>query len=153
MATPLDPTSIVLDDVPSEWGTVPSEILERLLPVTARIVYGPNGEQKLYDMRGMITPEQKCLIDRIAAGRWFLLRNDGPTGRLKCGRCGQRHTYFTLACVERPFHGLQEIVGLMRQVKGRDLEFSAVRLGTIEPITRSRAQRLLGQIRQRGEIV
>lgn len=147
----IDPRSPVLKDWPAEWDRIPEEILELLLPITARVVYGPHGEQKLYDLRGMITPEQKCAIDEIASGRWFLLRNNGPTGRLKCGRCGARHDYFTLACVERPFHGLQEIVGLMRHVEGRDLVFDAIKLGTIEPISRARAQALLGKIRQRGE--
>lgn len=149
----IDIRSPYLQDMPTEWTAVPPEILERLLPVTARVVRGPNGTEHLYDMRGMITPEQKAEIDRIAEGRWFLLRNNGVTGRLRCTRCKQVHAYFTLACVERPFHGLQEIVGLMRHVVGRDLHFDAVRFGSIEPVTRAHALRLISRIRAKGEYI
>lgn len=145
----LDP---YLRDLPSEWEAVPPEILERLVPRSVTRVVSPDGVEHFFDTRGIITPVQEREIQRIARARWFLLRNDGGHGeRLRCGRCGGRHAYFTLACIERPFHGLEEIVGLIRKIEGRDLVFDAVRLGTIEPITRKRALRLQARIRAKGE--
>lgn len=44
---------------------------------------------------------------RILSSMYFLLRQGDAFGeRLKCVKCGNRHDYITLNCVERPFVGL-----------------------------------------------
>lgn len=156
----IDPSDMWLPDPPREWEAIPPEILERLAPqlVSEVPIPGPYGtartgrKARVYNQGVMLTPEQKKELDRLASGRWFLLRNDGPhLSRCACGRCGGTHAYFTLACVERPFHGLQEIVGLMDQVIGQDRVFDAIRVGSIEPITRAKAKQLADRIRAKGE--
>lgn len=154
LSTPdmLDPALVA----PPEWGTVEPELLARLLPRATTAVEA-GGRTAVFDTTGIVTPEQHRQILAIARGRWFLLRNDGPElERLTCGRCKRKHEYFTLACVERPFHGLQEIVGLLRRQAGDTGAFDAllgryVRLGTIEPITRKKALQLGKRIEGRGE--
>lgn len=152
MTVTLNPQDAFLANPPAEWGHVPPEILARLVPQAITRVVTPDGVEHLWDSRGIITPDQDRELRRIASSRWFLLRNDGPHGeKARCGRCKRYHEYITLACIERPFHGMEEIVGLIRQIEGRDLVFSAVRLGTIEPITRKKALRLRDRITAKGE--
>lgn len=152
MSETLDIFNPWLPNPPSEWAAIPPEILERLIPNSVMRVSGLNGDVHLFNTRGILTPTQYAEMEKLARGRWFLLRNDGPHGeRLRCGRCKGLHQYFTLACVERPFHGLQEIAGLMQRVVGRDLAFEAVRIGTIEPISRAKALQLRKRIERRGE--
>lgn len=154
----LDPAPV---DKPAEWSRVPDEVLERLLPAGGvREVEGPDGTTRLFNLHGLLTPAQKAEIDRIARGHWFLIRNDvGGVERLRCGRCGQRHPYFTLACVERPFHGLQQFTLLLSQQAGASpgvldaLMGRYIKPGSIEPITRRKAQQLIGRIRGRGEVI
>lgn len=148
-------------DRPAEWARVPDAVLERLLPSTGlREVQGPDGRVHIFNTHGLLTPGQKAEIDAIARGHWFLIRNDGAWyERLKCGRCGAKHAYFTLACVERPFHGLQQFTLLLSQQAGAApgvldaLLGRYIRPGSIEPITRRKAQQLIGRIRGRGEII
>lgn len=144
-----DPRLPVLPDMPPEWGEVPEEILEMIIPRRMTVIDGVET-----NTRGILTPDQARKLDEIAAGRWFLLRNDGPTGyRLRCANCGRKHLYFTLACIERPFNGLQQIVGLMRQYDAakNEVGLDCVRLGTIEPITAKKALKLRQKIRDRHE--
>lgn len=148
-------------DRPSEWAKIPDEVLERLLPSAGlREVEGPDGTVHVFNMHGLLTPAQKAEIDAIARGHWFLVRNDiGGVERLRCGRCGGKHPYFTLACVERPFHGLQQFTLLLSQQAGAApgvldaLMGRYIRPGSIQPITRRKAQQLIGRIRGRGEAI
>lgn len=149
----IDPSDLWLPNPPPEWDTIPLEILERLAPKAMRVVRDPrtNMPTPIFST-GLLTPEQKAEMDRLAEGRWFLLRNNGPVeSRLVCGRCKRRHEFFTLACIERPFHGLEELVLLQQQTTDREETFDMIRLGTIEPITRVRALRLADAIRAKGE--
>jgi hypothetical protein len=126
----LDPLAPVLPDLPPEWDAIPPEILARLAP-----------------RGGILTPAQRRELDRIARARWFLIRNEGSW---RCRRCGAVHAYLTWGCVERPWNGLNEVVGLLRQVEGRDLTLSGVRFGTIVPITEVQARALIERMRARG---
>lgn len=152
----LDPAELWSSDLPPEWDEVPPELLARLVPQATRTIPFtlPNGQVELrqWNFTGVLTKEQRAQIDTIVAGRWFLIRNDGPTlERARCGRCGNLHKYLTLACIERPFHGLDEIYALIEQIEGRDQNAYAIRLGSIEPITRQKAKLLADRIRARGE--
>jgi hypothetical protein len=154
----IDPRQLVLPDAPKEWGKVPAEILARLLPKRTTTYLDSKGEPHTFYTAGVVTPEQRREIDRIAKSRWFLLKNDGPLNtKLRCMRCGQRHEYFTLACVERPFHGLQQIVLLLeKQARGNGAVLDAlfaeyVQVGVIQPITRHKAMQLADAIRAKGE--
>lgn len=131
----LDPYALA-GDLPSEWAQIPPEILARLAPAGA-----------------IATPAQRAELNRIAAGRWFLVRNELG---LRCGHCrqgilpGAVHPYISIACVEAPFHGLREIVLFMQETAGADMLLSAMRPGTLVPITRRQAEKLNARIRARG---
>jgi hypothetical protein len=151
----LNPAALTLADLPPQWEQVPDMILAQLAPQAVREVRGPLGRSYLVDMTGVITPEQKKAIDSVARSRWFVMRNDGPVmQRARCGRCGGVHQYLTLGCVERPFHGLQEIVGLVETyaAEGKHVErvLQSIRLGAIVPITRKQARQLADKIRAKG---
>lgn len=47
-------------------------------------------------------------IDRIKAGRFFLVKIAGNGDVWRCRNCGGKHRYFTLLCVEQPFSGLTD---------------------------------------------
>lgn len=124
-------------DLPPEWAELPAELIDALTP-----------------KNGLYTPAQMRQLTALAKGRWFLLRNDGPSGeRWPCKRCGRLHSFFTLGCVARPFNGLQSIVGLIRQRDGPDVAWSSVALGSIVPIPADKARDLLAEIQGRGFLV
>jgi len=132
----LGPLVIATDPkrLPTEWDTIPAEILAKLQP-----------------RNGIYTPEQAKELQRIANGRFFLLRNDGPDGEVKeCGRCHRNHMYFTMMCVEVPFCGLGELVGFIKKQRGNDLQYEVIRWGSIEPITYKKAEELVTRIEMRG---
>src|SRR4051812_7659624 len=52
------------------------------------------------------TPEQIAARERRLLSTYFLVRIDGLGERGKCRRCGRKHEYFTLMCVERPWCGI-----------------------------------------------
>lgn len=140
MAVPLDVMAPIVRDHPAEWPVVDAAVLAALLPVN-----------------GLLTAAQARTLRQIAASRWFLLRNSGPSGEVwRCGRrvggvkCGQIHPYFTLHCRPMPFNGLTGLLGVLRQRVGADTLFSAVALGVIEPITTERATRLYGDLAALG---
>jgi hypothetical protein len=151
----LDPTSVTLADLPPEWEAVPDLIMAQLAPQAFREVRGPGGTSYIADLTGIVTPEQKALVDKIAQGRWFVMRNNGPQlDRMRCGRCNRIHEYLTLGCVERPFHGLHQIVGMIEtyQAEGKHVEriLTSIRLGAIVPISRKQARQLADKIRAKG---
>lgn len=44
--------------------------------------------------------------ERLLAGRFFLVKIAGNGEVWRCRRCGGKHRYLTLMCVEQPFSGL-----------------------------------------------
>ena len=132
----IDPQAVHLPDLPPEWAAIPPELLVRLAPSA-----------------GYVTPEQRATINRIAAGRWFLVRNDL---RARCGSCrqgtipGAIHDYISSHCVELPFNGLRELTVFLQEYQHGDMILSALQPGTLVPITAAVAQRLNARIRERG---
>ncbi len=140
----------------------------------------------------MPTPEQVRERDRILAGIYFLVRQGGLGEKMRCKRCGARHEYLTLMCVEQPFSGLTQGLYAYWRAAGAhgayqhlapadrarydalterfgpdmaeshpqtvrqlgtattDVDFGAIALGTLEPITRQKAQSLIWRINARG---
>lgn len=155
-------------DLPQEWGVVPTEILQALIPLDVKTLHLPGGQQRIVNFKGMMTPEQKALVDSILAGRWFLVRNGGVLPRSRCIRChSYDHTYLTLGCIEKPYNGLGEIVAMIQRetqrgvarvvkiVRGRrqhldkplmETTIDAVEIGAIEPITPQKAAELIDRI-------
>jgi hypothetical protein len=128
----LDLMAATMPDLPPQWETVEPDVLATLRPEG-----------------GIYTPQQHAALKRIAGRRWFLIRaNTGLASR--CRECQQVHTYLTLGCVELPFNGLTEVIGLFDRYQGRDRVIDAVALGDIVPITRDEARTLYGRIRARG---
>lgn len=130
----LDLSAPILADNPSEWPVADAETLALLRP-----------------SNGIFTIEQDKALRRISAARWFLLRNDGPSGQAwRCGRCGLLHDFFTLHCRPRPYNGLTHAIGTLVERIGPEQIFSAVEIGTVEPITVERAFLLYHDLRGYG---
>lgn len=153
MATQLDPGALILPNQPREWETIPPELLAALTPQVIDRVTDQWGKVHYFHPVRCFTPEQTRQIDAIARGRWFLLRNiwRQQCYNRKTGRgCRQIHDYFTFGCVERPFNGLTEIIGLLRQRSGHEVTFSGMALGDIEPITAEKARALMDAMAAKG---
>lgn len=154
MSITIDPRSLVIRESPPEWPAIPGELVERLAPTPPQPIRDQFGKWHYFSQFPMFTPEQKAQLDRIAAGRWFLIRaND----RVRCTLCGGKHPYFTRGCVEKPYNGLTEITTALLTVRSasgrvRETEYSAVKLGDIEPIAEIKARRLREAIIMRGYI-
>ena len=131
----LDVRNPILDDLPAEWRPVDAETLRMLRP-----------------RNGLSTPEQARMFDRIAAARFFLIRNTGATEgyAFRCRRCKQIHAHLTTHCIERPFTGLSHVLGVLSERMGPEIVFSGVALGAIDPITRERAKVLYERLRGLG---
>lgn len=54
----------------------------------------------------VLTPEQAAERERILMSRYFLVRQGSLGEIFRCRRCGQKHPYLTLMCVEQPFSGI-----------------------------------------------
>ena len=132
----IDPTNITLDDLPPDWTEIPPEILARLLTA------GP-----------LMTTEETAAINRIAQGRWFLIRNDL---RIRCHNsqtgtgCGAVHDYISLRCVEAPFNGLRQLELFTQKVAGADVILTRMDIGTLVPISASKARKFNERIIERG---
>ncbi len=46
--------------------------------------------------------------DRILASQYFLVKQGSLGEILRCKRCGAKHPYLTLMCVEQPFSGITD---------------------------------------------
>lgn len=152
----LDPAQVRLADLPSEWQEIPTELLALLAPGVVTKVFGEHLQANyLVDPTGLVTGDQASIIRQLLRQRWFLMQNTGGQfHRAICGLCGRTHDYLTLGCIERPFHGLQEIVGLIEtyEAEGKDMTrvATAIRLGSIVPITRRVALGLANRIKAKG---
>lgn len=134
MTQPLDVFALS-GDLPPQWAKLPDELLAHLRPVN-----------------GVYSPAQRAALNRIAAGRFFLIRNEPihGAGRTPCGRCGRRHKYVTIRCVECPFNGLREAwTWLSTSELGLGIS-GVIQPGTLEPIAAAEAARHEQRIRDRG---
>ena len=130
----LDLSMPVLADNPAEWPVVDAETLAMLRP-----------------RNGIFTPAQDKVMRRISASRWFLLRNDGPSGEWwPCSRCHGYHPFFSLHCRPRPYNGLTHAIGTLIERVGPEQIFSAVEIGTVEPVTVEYAFKLYADLRGFG---
>lgn len=131
----IDPLSPTHDDQPPEWQQIDPEILARLVPVN-----------------GYHTPEQRVALNRIAAGQFFLVKNDL---RAPCSACrqgilrGAIHDYITTGCIELPFNGLREVSMFYGQQDQGGKLWASLTMGTIVPITAEDAAKLNDRIRTR----
>lgn len=125
----------VLADNPSEWDEIPSDILHYLTP-----------------RNGMYTPIQMALLNKIAANRWFLIRNE-LGARAKYSR--RVEPYLTTLGIERPFNGLNELILFLSQYDPaiRAKLLSGMKAGTIVPISKERAYRNIRRIREKGLLI
>lgn len=82
------------------WSAIPQELLEMLAGNTA-----------------YLTTRQRAALNRIAAGRWFLVRNSWSA---RCDQCNRVHPYMTIRCVEGPFNGLRQVYEWIRTQEPED---------------------------------
>jgi hypothetical protein len=154
----LDVQVPILAENPVGWPEVPARLRQALAAGDGMLWHLDGCTAR---MEGPFIRDRRCApgcpvaaFNALLAGRWFLIRNDATAGyRPRCGRCNRVHAFLTLGCVERPFNGLTEIVGMLRdfRVAGRDRVMEGFRFGALVPITATEARRLAGQIRERGE--
>lgn len=128
-------------NVPTEW-----EIDDATL---ARI--GLTREQllRIRPVDGVYHARDLKRLERLARHRWFLLANSGPVDDIaRCRRCGQKHRYLTLGCRERPFDGLQDLIGMAQVADHQTGERNlwSIEIGTITPISEEVAYRAIGAI-------
>src|SRR5688572_13153808 len=98
----LDPQSLIIYDCPQEWPTIPEELILKLCPQPQNIVIDQFGKKHYFRTPPMLSVEQKAMLQRIAASRHFLIK---LLDNARCGRCGGKHGYVTVGCIEAPFHG------------------------------------------------
>ena len=72
----------------------------------SRTIQGPDGPIVL--PRWYPTPQEVQERERILRGKFFLVQQSGgPMGEvMRCRRCGGKHRYLTLQCIEQPFSGI-----------------------------------------------
>lgn len=133
MGNSINPETVIIEDRPSEWGEISDEAIEFL---------------KTDD--GILSSIQREVLDRIVANQWFLVRNE-----LKAGSPYGVQTYLTLGGIELPFNGITNLVLVLQSY---DMEtqaqlISAMKPGTIEPITEERARKNIARIQAKGYLI
>lgn len=102
------------------------------------------------DEHGLLTREAMRVRENALLDRWYLIRN---TFAWK-GRNGRVEAYFTVAGIEKPYHGVWGVYAAFQNIV-QDAEFAqtmtleAHAIGMIEPISTAQAQRLYDRIRAR----
>ena len=156
----VDVQRVVIPNQPHEWPELPEALVVALRAGNGTLWHA-EGCRAVTDESGLFVRKRRCAPDcpvalfrRVLGQRWFLIRNDSVPGYYPhCERCGQVHTYLTLACVERPFNGLTEIYGVLNAAKmaGGDRIVEGFRYGALVPISAADAARYIGRIRDKGE--
>lgn len=157
MSAALDVQQLVLPDRPPQWPDLPPP-LRAALNAGGGTIWHRSG--CVATLRGPHDLHYRCVADcpvrlmrETLARRWFLIVNDAVPGyRPECGRCGVKHQYMTLMCIERPFNGLTEVIAKIRQprIEGPDRITEGFRLGALVPIKAIEALVLKEKIRAKG---
>lgn len=160
MSVELDVQSLILPDTPPEWPDLPPVLVAALRDGSGILIHDRRCRPIWQD--GFVIAH-RCVGDcpvwqsrQVLAGRWFLVVNDAVPGyKPRCTNCGQRHTYMTYRCVEKPYNGLTELVALLTEprVEGNDRITEGFHFGKLVPITAAKAAELHARIRARGGIV
>jgi hypothetical protein len=91
----------------ASWSAIPDHILEAL---------APSGTAYL-------TTKQRAALNRLAAGRWFLVKN---VLREPCNPgppfygCGGIHPYMTIRCTESPLNGLRQVYAWIDSLQDKE---------------------------------
>lgn len=129
------PEVVVTQDRPSEWDELPEDF-----------------EEMMTADNGIMTKFQKEVMDRIVANQWFLVKNE-LRAPIKGGT--YVHPYLTLGGVEVPFNGISNLMLFLNSYDEytRERLISAMRPGTIEPITKEKAKALVSKIQSKGYLI
>lgn len=131
--TKIRPEVVVTKDRPQEWGELPEDF-----------------EEFMKSDNGILTRFQKEVMDKIVANQWFLVKNElggtSPWGVLP---------YLSLGGLELPFNGMTNLMLVLNSYDEytRERLISAMRPGTIEPITKEKAVELVRKIQARGYLI
>lgn len=89
-------------------------------PAPYGTIISPDG-QTIACPRWAPSPDVLAERQRHLSTLYFLVRiagNDGVGELWRCKRCRGKHPYLSLNCVERPFHGLDQVLYVMWQQAG-----------------------------------
>lgn len=136
MTTTINPAEPVLGDQPSDWPELSPEVL---------------AIARERDHNGLLTARAQRMRAVIEDTRWYLVKN---VHGWKSGRSGRVEPYFTVAGIEKPCRGPWGVFATFQQITqdddlARSLTMEAHRIGQLEPISLSHAQRLYDRIRAR----
>lgn len=152
----LSPHRLILPDAPQEWPELP-ELLRRAMGAGGGTIWHhPDCQARWDGAKLRHTCVADCpvrLMHQVLAGRWFLIRNDSVPGYYPtCGVCDGVHRYLTAGCIEKPFNGHTDIIGLIQRdrVESGDRVRRGFRLGALVPISRAKAVVLRERIRARN---
>ena len=157
MSATLDVQRLLLADNPPGWPALPQPLLDALRAGGGTVWHHSACVATLrgpHDVHYACTPDCPVrLMNRVLAGRFFLIENDAVPGYTPiCGRCGRKHQYLTLMCIEKPFNGLTSIIAKLRDVRmeGANEITECFRLGKLVPIKVSEAIVLQQRIKAHG---
>lgn len=103
--------------------------------------------------QGLLSPQDYAVVQRLRSAEFFLVRNDGSHGeRLRCGRCGRKHAYFTWFCCEQPFRGLRDALYAFTKVRHADARARRI-LELIPDLGAAHPETARGLTREVGEDV
>ena len=133
--TKIRPEVVVTKDRPQEWGELPEDFAEFMR-----------------SDNGIMSRFQKEVMDRIVANQWFLVKNE--LGAKIKGELRPR-PYLTLGGLELPFNGMNNLMLVLNSYDEytRERLISAMRPGTIEPITKEKATELVRKIQAKGYLI
>lgn len=147
---------LLLPDNPQVWPDLPEPLVRELAAGGGTIWHHRDCLARWDGAKLRHTCVPSCpvrLLHEVLANRWFLIRNDSVPGYYPdCEVCHGVHRYLTAGCVEKPFNGHTEIIGMIQQerVEGADRVHRGFRLGALVPISRAKAAVLRERIRGRG---
>lgn len=124
----------VLPDQPDVWRALTDEQL-RLATET--------------DEHGLLTARAMQVRESALLDRWYLIRNVYGWASRETNRI---ETHFTVAGIERPYHGVWGVYAAMQQITqsdemAHDIAIDAHEMGMLEPISIQQAQALYDRIR------
>jgi hypothetical protein len=147
---------MLLTDSPPGWPVLPQPLLDGLRAGGGTLWHHRDCAPHWHGPRLDHDCVADCpvrLMHEVLAQRWFLVRNESIPGFYPdCTVCGRVHQYISAGCIEKPFNGETEVIGLItdHRAGGPGGVTRGFRLGALVPIKRIEAFMLREKIRAKG---